>query len=163
MKTALAVLAAVVGLGVAGCTTKGVTISQDHTRKPVAETSAITRGRSTAYRAPVTIENAQMFAAWSFQDFRNQFLLPVEGGQWRYVIEAITLAADEDQEGDWTLLIALDTGARIKLENFAGWSEELKSLFAVGYQRALRALEEVRQRDPALDRYLRFWNSKRRR
>jgi hypothetical protein len=144
------------------CATPGVSISQDaKPRKPVPESSGVTRGRAREYRAPLTIENAHVLSDADFRELQNNFLNPLQTGPWRYAIEGITMDAESDQEREWTLLIALDTGARIKVENFGAWDEETRSHFRGGYLRARRALEMARAQDPSLDRYGRFWSSKR--
>jgi hypothetical protein len=155
-------LAALGAIALGGCATPGVTVSQTGASRQVLEASKVTRGRDVVYRAPVTIENAQMLTPAAFQDLQNHFLRPLQLGPWRYVIEGITLDAESEQDREWTLLVALDTGARIKVENFGAWDEASRSYFRGGYRRTLRGLEEARAVDPALDRYVRFWNAKRR-
>ena len=153
--------AAMAVLAVSGCANRGVSITKTPVT-PISEAGKVTRGHAVVYRAPVTIENAQMLTTAAYQDLQNQFLLPLQLGHWRYVIEGITLDAEGEQDREWTVLIALDTGARIKVENFGVWDELTKSYFRDGYQRTIRALDEIRAADPALDRYTRFWGSKRR-
>jgi hypothetical protein len=155
-------LAAAALVGLSGCARTGVSISQTAVAQPVSEAGKITRGRDVVYRAPVTIENAQVLSPAAFQDLQHHFLLPLQLGPWRYVIDSITLDAEADEDREWTLLVALDTGARIKVENFGVWDEATQSHFRGGYRKTIRALEEVRASDPALDRYTRFWSSKRR-
>ena len=158
MKLFFAALAVV---ALSGCANRGVTITRTPVT-PISEAGKVTRGRDVLYRAPVTLENAQMLAPAAYQDLQNHFLLPLQLGPWRYVIDGITLDAEAEQDREWTVLIALDTGARIKVENFGAWDETTQSYFRGGYRRTLRALEEIRAEDPALDRYVRFWGLKRR-
>jgi hypothetical protein len=155
-------IAAIAFLAATACANRGVTISHTPITRPVSEAGKVTRGRDVVYRAPVTIENAQVLPADAYQDLQNHFLLPLQLGPWRYVIEGITLDAEAAQDREWTLLIALDTGAHVKVENFGAWDESTQSYFRGGYRRTLRALEEIRATDPALDRYIRFWSPKRR-
>jgi hypothetical protein len=153
-------IVALFGLG--ACATTGISVSQNAAAgQRISEASAVTRGRPREYRPPVTIENAQVFDAASFQEFRSQFLVPLTEGPWRYVVDGITLDADSEEDREWTLLIALDTGARVKVENFGAWDEITHSHFRGGYQQALRGLQLARAQDRALDRYARFWFSKR--
>ncbi len=162
MKT-LAVIGILGAFGLCACTTRGISVSRDHTAAaPPAESAGITRGHASKYRAPVTIENAQALSTQDFQELQNQFLIPLQQGRWRYAIEGITLDADGNPPGEWTLLIALDNGQRVKVENFGAWDEATRSHFRGGYRQTLKALELARGQDPALDRYVRYWDPKRR-
>src|SRR3954468_17205794 len=107
-----------------GCTTRGVSVSRPAEPHTILESGGKTRGRSAAYVAPVTVENAQQLNSAAFRDLRNNFLLPLQLGPWRYLIDAITLDAEADQVAEWTVLVALDTGARVKIEEFGAWDEK---------------------------------------
>ena len=146
----------------AGCVNRGVTVTKDYGRTvEVLESGAISRGRLLSYRPPVTIENAQALNLATYRDLQEQFLSPIEQGPWRYVIEGITLDGAPEVDGEWTLLVALDTGARVKLENFGAWDEKSGTCFKDGYRRLVRALAEIRSRDASLDRYLNYWSRSR--
>jgi hypothetical protein len=145
-------------LTLAGCVAPSYTVVQDRNARPsVSEASSITRGHLPGYRAPLTIENAHLFEPWAFRDFQSQFVVPLQQGPWRYVMEAITLDAASETEPRWRLIIALDTGARVTLEDFEGWTADRQPMFAAAYGRTLAALRSAQRADPALDRYIRFW------
>jgi hypothetical protein len=144
-----------------GCTTPGVTVTAATKSHTISESGARPRGHNPAYVAPVTIEGAQQLNQTAFQDLRAHFLLPLQLGPYRYALEAITLQAQSENVAEWTLLLALDTGARIKIEDFGVWDEKTQSNFTLGYRRTLSALNRAREEDPSLDRYVRFWSGKR--
>src|SRR5688572_8979797 len=127
MKTQ-AVVAILGAFSLCACSTQGISITRERTAAaPPAESASITRGHTAKYRAPVTIENAQSLSTQDFQELQTQFLQPLQSGRWRYAIEAITLDASGKPEGEWTLLVALDNGLRVKVENFGAWDEATKS------------------------------------
>lgn len=102
----------------------------------------------------MTVENIQGFSDELYGDLRRNFLDPLASGPYRYAIDSITLAAVPEAEHEWTLLLALDDGAAVRVENFVEWDAARESYFTSGYKRARAGLDDVMRKDPALRRYI---------
>lgn len=157
-----ALLATVLALSLAGCASRGVSVKTSAPpRQPTLESGGIARGKLEAWRAPVTVENLQGFDQEMFADLQRNFIEPLARGPYRYAIDSITLAAVPEVDREWTLLMALDTGAAIRVENFVAWDEIRQTYFYDGLHRALAGLEKARRADPVLNRYVRHWSNPR--
>ena len=121
---------------------------------PGPEADGLSRGKEEEWRPPVTVENLQGFTEEMFADWRQNFLLPLAQSPYRYTINSITLAAVPGVEREWTLLIALDDGAAIRVNDFAAWDEGRQTYFYSGLQRAMSGLDQARRKDPVLNRYV---------
>lgn len=119
-----------------------------------APEAEITRGKEDTWRAPVTVENIQSFTEEMYGDFRRNFIEPMAHGPYRYAINAVRLAAVPDAESEWALMISLDDGAMVRVENFVQWNESKQSYFADGLKRAKAGLARVGRMDPAMHRYV---------
>ena len=141
-----------------GCSHRGVHITKGSPALPiVAESGPIHRDKPGTRTPRVVIENAQMFDNAMFSDLRKNFLIPIEAGPYRYTIDSIMLEADADAPGEWALVVLLDTGAQVRLDDFVDRDEQSETDFSHGYRRLMSALDRVRSRDGALDRYVRRW------
>lgn len=139
---------------VIGCAHRGVTVSTPVPPKQPANEAAITRGKSQDWEASVTVENVQGFNESMFADLRRTVIEPLSKGPYRYAINSITLAAVPGLDREWNLLVALDNGAAIRVEDFVQWDESRQSYFSHGYKRALTGLREAGRKDEALGRYV---------
>ena len=141
-----------------GCSHRGVHITKGSPELPVvAESGPVHRDKPGTRTPRVVIENAPMFDNAMFSDLRKNFLSPIEAGPYRYTIESITLEADADVPGEWALVVLLDTGTQVRLDDFVDRDEQGGTDFANGYRRLMTALDRVRSSDGALDRYVRRW------
>ncbi len=148
------ILAAAFSTLIVGCATKGVTVSTPARHKQPAAEASVARGKVETWNAPVTVENLQGFDEEMFADLRRNVLVPLSKGPYRYAIDSITLAAMPGVEREWTLLVALDNGAAVRVEQFAQWDESKQSYFTGGLQRAMGGLKEASRKDEALGRYV---------
>jgi hypothetical protein len=159
MKTTT-LLAAFASVLLAGCAGTGKVTVQTPVvpKQPVPESSDIERGKEHEWRAPVSVENLQMFDDEMLADFRKNVIEPLSKGSYRYTIDSIRLAASPDMDREWDLLIGLDNGAAIRVEHFVEWNESRQTYFSSGYRRALAGLEKARHADPVLNRYVTYWS-----
>ncbi len=137
-----------------GCASQGVSVKMPAAPAQPAPEAALARGKSDAWHPPVTVENMQGFDEEMFADLRKNFIEPLEHGPYRFAIESIRLAAVPNLTREWTLLMALDDGASIRVEDFVQWNEHEQSYFKDGFRRTLAGLDRAKKKDPALGRYV---------
>lgn len=148
----LAIIA--LSLSLAGCASKGVSVQVPGKLTQPAAESVPARGKPDTWRAPVAVENLDAMDEELYADLRRNFIEPLQNGPYRYAIESIRLAAVPGMVREWTLLMSLDDGATIRVDNFAEWDERTQSFFHAGYERTLNGLARVQKKDGALNRYV---------
>lgn len=145
----------------AACADTRTKVTFDQTAaSAIPESGPVTRGRPETYTPRVAVENAQLFDAAMFADLRSNFLTPIEGSAYRYTIDSITFDADANSPGVWALVVVLDTGAEVKLDDIVPRDAEGRTHFSQSYRRMITALNRVRSGDGALDRYVQHWASR---
>lgn len=127
----------------------------------IAESGGRERGKELSARPSLTVRNAEAFDVEMWRDLRENFLLPIDRGPWRYVVNSITLDAEPLQTGDWTLLVSLDNGVSIKIDDFVDYDGAERSYFSRGLKRTMDAFAQERRRDDSLDRYVKHWQKQR--
>ena len=141
-------------LSFAGCASRDVVVQMPNRWSQPAAESVPARGKTDTWRAPIAVENAEGFDEQMFADFRKNFIEPLQNGPYRYSIESIRLAAVPNLIREWTLLMTLDDGASVRVDNFVQWDERAQSYFKDGYRRTLEGLRRVTRNDEALNRYV---------
>jgi|GEM_PF-3798614 len=154
MKQSPLVAVSICVLSLAGCASKDVSVKvPGKLAQPAAEYVAA-RGKPESWRAPVSVDNMDGMSEELYSDLRKNFIEPLQSGPYRYTIESIRLAAVPGLVNEWTMLMSLDDGAAIRVDNFSQWDERTQSYFHDGYRRTLTGLAKVQRKDEALNRYV---------
>jgi hypothetical protein len=146
--------AAVCVLALAGCASRNVSVQVPGKLAQPAAESVPARGKPDTWRAPVAVENLDAMNEELYADLRKNFIEPLQNGPYRYTIESIKLAAVPGLVNEWTMVMALDDGASIRVDNFSEWDERTQSYFHDGLRRTLDGLARVQKKDAALNRYV---------
>ena len=148
----LAIVVCVVAL--AGCASKNVSVQMPGALGQPAPEYVEARGKPDSWRAPVSVENLDAMSEELYADLRKNFIEPLQNGPYRYTIESIHLAAAPGLVNEWTMLLTLDDGASVRVDNFSEWDERTQSYFHDGLRRTLDGLVRVQKKDAALNRYV---------